>query len=294
MTSFATNATIATLLLASYPLDAARAQDSTIDESRKVDFGIGIPKSFDFQGSIGAAVGVIPDYEGSDSYAATVLPLVDIRQPGFLFLQGASVNPNDGLASMGWNALNFTYSVGSEERLRLSMGPLVRMNRGRDHDDNDALIGLGDIDGSVGIGGFFEASAGPWSADITVVPQDAGYSGNGLLVAFGARYTAQINDRFVVSTGISSSWGDDDYMQGLFGVTSNQAARSGLARFDAEAGFKDVGLQVEASYAIFENWSVEGQVGYQRLLSDAADSPLVDKRGSPDQFRALAGVAYRF
>lgn len=289
-----TTASVAGLLLVACPLDAARAQDTARDGNREVSVGIGIPGSIEFHGSVGAAVVAVPDYEGSDGYAATVLPLIDIRQPGFLFLEGASVNPNDGMASVGWNALNFTYSAGSEEKLRLSLGPLVRYSGGRDQDDNDVLNGLGDIDGSAGVGAFFEASAGPWSADMTAVPQDAGGSGDGILVAFGAKYTAQVNDRFVVSTGISSSWGDDDYMQGFYGVTSSQAISSGLAVFDADSGFKDVGVQLGASYEIAENWLISGQVGYQRLLNDAADSPLVDDNGSPDQVRVLLGAAYRF
>ncbi len=68
----------------------------------------------------------------------------------------------------------------------------------------------------------------------------------------------------------------------------------GLAAFDGGSGFKDVGLQIEASYAVSDNWALNGQAGYQRLLTDAADSPLVDQEGSADQFLALIGVTYRF
>ena len=294
MKLIATTASIAAALLITGPLGAARAQDAAGDGDRTVSLGIGIPDSIDFQGSVGVAAGVVPDYGGSNDYAAAALPLIDIRQPGFLFIEGASVNPNDGLATVGWNALNFTYAAGSEEKFRLSLGPLARYSGGRDQEDNDALNGLGDIDGSVGAGGFLEASAGPWSADVTIVSQDAGDGGDGILVAFGAQYTARVNDGFIVSTGISSSWADDDYMQGFYGVTSGQAAGSGLAPFDADSGLKDVGVQLGASYEMAENWLVSGQVGYQRLLNDAADSPLVDDAGSPHQFRALLGVAYRF
>lgn len=285
---------IAAVIILAYPLEAARAQGAAGNANRNISLGIGIPDSIDFHGIVGVAVGMVPDYEGSNDYAATALPLVDIRQPGFLFLKGASVNPDDGWASAGWNVLNLAYAVGSSEKLRLSVGPLIRYSGGRDEDDNDALAGLGDIDGSVGFGGFLEVSAGPWSMDATVVSQDAGESGDGVLVAFGARYTARVSNGFTVSAGISSSWGDGDYMQGFYGVTSGQSASSGLARFDADAGFKDVGVRFDASYALAENWLINGQVGYRRLLSDAADSPLVDDRGSADQFRALIGVAYRF
>jgi outer membrane scaffolding protein for murein synthesis (MipA/OmpV family) len=83
-------------------------------------------------------------------------------------------------------------------------------------------------------------------------------------------------------------------MQGYYGVTSSQSASSGLAGFNADAGVKDVGVQIGATYELSRRWVIEGQAGYQRLLNDAGDSPIVDASGSRDQFRALLGVAYQF
>ena len=273
---------------------AQEGRDAPIEEERQVSLGLGIPKSLNFHGHAGVAAGLSPDYEGSDSFSAAALPLVDIRQPDFLFLKGASVNPNDGLASIGWNALNFGYSQGAGRKLHISVGPLARYHNGRDEDDNNALSGLGDIDDNIGFGGFIEANAGPWSAGLTAVPQDAGGSEDGLLVAVDTKYTAQLSKQLALTTGVSTSWGDDDYMQGFYGISSNQALRSGLARFNADAGFKDIGAQVRTTYALSSNWMVDGQLGYQRLLNDAAESPIVDTRGSRNQFRALLGVAYQF
>ncbi|NNE83229.1 MAG: MipA/OmpV family protein [Alphaproteobacteria bacterium] len=287
----------ASAFLAIHPAGAAFAQDSgqtRLDGDRQISLGLGIPDSLDFHGYAGLAVGAFPDYEGSDDIAAMALPLADIRQPGFLFLKGASVNPNDGLVSVGWEALNLGISKGSIQKLRMSAGPLVHYSGGRDEDDSDTLRGLGDIDDSVGLGGFIAASGGPWSVDLSVVPQETGDGGGGLLISGGVKHSAQVNDKLAISTGISTSWGDDDYMQGYYGVTSSQSARSGLAGFDADAGVKDVGVQIGATYELSRRWVIEGQAGYQRLLNDAGDSPIVDASGSRDQFRALLGVAYQF
>ena len=46
------------------------------------------------------------------------------------------------------------------------------------------------------------------------------------------------SDKLTISPGLSICWADDDYMQGFFGVTNTQASRSGLRRFENEAGFK--------------------------------------------------------
>lgn len=274
------------------------AQDTTPQSAvgdREVSLGLGIPETFDFHGHIGLAVGAFPDYQGSDDFSAVGLPLVDIRQENFLFIRGASVNPNDGHGSIGWNALNFGYAEHGKRKFSLSLGPMIRFNVGRDEDDNSALSGLGDIDDSIGGGGFIEARAGNWSADVSAASQDAGDAGDGLLVAFRSSYTAQISERLSVAPAVVTSWGDDDYMQGFYGVNSAQAARSGLTQFSAESGFKDVGFQIGTTYSLSENFLINGQIGYQRLLNDAADSPIVDNNnGSRDQFRALLGVAYHF
>lgn len=290
-------AIIAAIFLASLPINAALAQESAGDgnggKDKKINLGIGNPDANDFHGRFGVGAGIAPDYEGSDESGLTVLPLADVTAPGGLFLKGASVNPNDGLASAGLPLLNLDYSEGSRRRLRLSVGPLVRYRGGRDEDDSDTLAGLGDIDPSIEVGGFMEVQAGIWSAEATAA-QDVSNGHDGFLITFGTKAMLPASDNLTISAGLSTSWADGDYTQNFFGVTGGQAVRRGHARFDGNEGFKDLGIQIGASYAVSESWSLDGQLGYQRLLNDAADSPLVDKAGSPDQVRALVGIAYRF
>jgi len=282
-------------LCLSNPVFAQDTPPQTTAGDQEISVGLGIPETIDLQGYIGVALGVSPNYQGSDEVSAVGLPLVDIRQEGFLFIRGASVNPNDGYGSIGWNALNFGYSAGGERKFGLSIGPMIRFNAGRDEGDNSVLNGLGDIDDSVGSGGFIEARAGNWFADVGAVSQDAGDADDGLSVALRSGYTAQISERMSITPTVFSSWGNDDYMQGFYGVNSSQATRSGLAQFNAESGFKDVGIQIGTTYSMSDSFLINGQIGYQRLLGDAADSPIVDNNsGSRDQFRALIGMAYKF
>jgi len=283
---------VATGLMTAQPFHAALADDSP-DNSRRLSLGFGVPEPAAVEGYVGMGAGLFPVYEGADELGATAQPLADIRYPGLFFLKGASVNPNDGQASAGLTVLNLTYAKGSDTKARFSLGPQVRYRSDRDEDDSDALSGMGDVDDSVEVGGFLEASTGPLSAEVSVA-QDVGSGHDGLLVAFGTKYTAPISDRLTVAAGLSTSWADADYTQTYFGISSAQASQSGLAAFDGGSGFKDVGVQIEASYALSDDWAINGQAGYQRLLSDAADSPLVDQEGSADQFLALIGVTYRF
>lgn len=275
--------------------NVAFAQDVSPAGDREVSVGLGVPDSINLKGHIGVAFGAFPDFQGSDDVSAVGLPLVDIRQEEFMFIRGASVNPNDGYGSIGWNALNFGYSRSGERKFGLSVGPMIRFGAGRDEDDNSALSGLGDIGDSAGSGVFIEARAGNWTADISSTSQDAGDAGDGLLVAIRSSYTALINGRFSITPAVFAGWGDDDYMQGFYGVSNAQATRSGLTQFNAGSGFKDVGFQIGTTYSLSENFLINGQVGYQRLLDEAADSPIVDRNDSSrDQYRALFGIAYKF
>ena len=262
---------------------------------RSISAGIGFTDySQPFQAQIGLGIGPLPEHEGSDDYAAAALPLINIRKPGAYFIKGASINTNDGLASAGITLLHFSYSEESTRRMQIVIGPLVRAYAGRDTNDSDVLNGLGDIDQSVDIGGFITFTAGDWLANLSVSPQDVGDDNDGTLATVDIEYTISIKEGLELSTGLSTSWADDDYMQGYFGVTDAQATQSGLSRFDSKSSFKDVGFQVKTSYAVSPRLSLEGQVGYWHLLNDAADSPIVKDVGSADQVRGLIGFLYQF
>ena len=275
------------------------AQDTSLQSNnshREISLGLGVPEAIDFHGHVGVALGTFPDYQGSKDMSIVGMALADVRQDDFLFIQGASVNPNDGYGSVGWSALNFKYGENGAEKFTLSLGPVIRFHRGRDEDDNTALNGIGDIDDSAGSGVFLEANLGNWSADISSISQDVGEAGDGIFVAFRSGYTIKLDDRTSITPGVFTTWGDDDYMQGFFAVNSSQALQTGLPEFEAESGIKDVGLQITTTYSLSKKLLISGQIGYQRLLGDAADSPVLgsSNNGSDNQFRALFGFSFQF
>jgi outer membrane protein len=75
-------------------------------------------------------------------------------------------------------------------------------------------------------------------------------------------------------------------------VSQEDSERSGLPVYDAGAAVKDFritpGLVIHFSY----HWHLGVGLRYQRLLSDAADSPVVDDRGSANQFITGLGLGY--
>ena len=99
--------------------------------------------------------------------------------------------------------------------------------------------------------------------------------------------------RLELSLGPRVHFASDDYLETYLGVTPAQSAASGLPVFDPEGGVKGLGGEAEAKYALTRHWSVAGKAGYERLIGDAADSPIAD-RGSKNQFTAALGLTYRF
>ncbi|MGO4838302.1 MipA/OmpV family protein, partial [Rhizobiaceae sp. 2RAB30] len=95
----------------------------------------------------------------------------------------------------------------------------------------------------------------------------------------------------VIGAGASAVFADDKHMQAYFGVDAQQAARSGLPRYDAEAGLKRADFSVSATYLVDENWMVRGQAQLGILMGDAADSPVVLDKLQPS---AMLAVGYRF
>lgn len=230
---------------------------------------------------IGAGAVYQPDYEGSDDYEISPLPMLMINYRDLVFLRGPT---------LGANA--FTWK-GDRPGNKLQIGPLVRYQFGRDEGDNDALRGMGDIDGSVELGGFINYGLGPWSAGLTVF-QDVSDSHDGLTAKVSAGYRLPLGPKLMLRGEIFSTWADDNYTTTFFGVTAAQSARSGMAQYRPEGGFKDAGIGLDINYSLTENWGLTGRLGYKRMLGDAADSPLVEDRGSANQFSTGLFVNYKF
>jgi outer membrane protein len=227
---------------------------------------------------VGAVAIIQPTFEGSNNYEVIGFPYIlptFSGGPGFFSRFDAK-----GLDDIRFKLI---------ERDGFVAGPLAGYNLGRDEDDDDALDGLGDVDGGVVAGGFVGYRLGPVLFDTSfhnTFGDDGGY-----LIRFGAEVERPLREHMRLTARIGATYADDDYMQNYFGVSAAQSAASGLAAFDAESGFKDVFAEVGLKAQLDANWEARASVRYSRLLGDAADSPIVE---SEDQFTTLLGVAYKF
>lgn len=219
---------------------------------------------------VGAGALISPKYEGSDTFSATPVPMVSAA-----FSNWVIVDPR-GLTAKLYDNHGFGLSARAGYDL------------GRKEGDADQLRGLGNIDAGGVVGATLDYRVGPFSA-FSSVDQILGGS-DGLQAKVGAKAT-HTYDKFSFEAGVSVTWANNSYMESYFGVTPAQSARSGLAVYDAGAGFKRVDLTAAVTYNVTENWLVRGQLGTGYLLGDAADSPIVQDKLQP--FGTLA-VGYKF
>lgn len=238
-------------------IDEAPGYENTKDDEREWAISFGI------------AGGVSPDYEGSSDYEFSFGPNIGASWRDRIFYKGKSLGAN----------------IIKEKNFKV--GPIVSWSSGRDEDDNDKLEGLGDVDSSIEAGGFLAYRMKPMRFRLEI-RQDIDSGHEGALVELSGGTTLPFTKpRVFVSLG--TVWASDDYMQSFFGVDTGQSAASGLKKYNADAGIKEVNLGVTAGYSITPRWRVGGKIEYKRLVGDAADSPIVDDE---DQF--LAGISLTY
>lgn len=226
--------------------------------------------------SVGAGLGLAPDYEGSDDYE--LVPLITARaQREEIFIAFAGT---EAIANV------LPHPV-------FRLGPLLRFRPGRDDVDEGAVDRLADVDMAVELGAFAGFDLAPWQGSVEIARDVAG-AHDGLVIGAKLAYTLALLPALPVTVAAFTTWAGDNYMQTYFGIGPANAARSGLPTFDAESGFKNVGLNVEVRYPVTESWALLGVASYARLLGDAADSPVTDDVGSPNQVFGGVLLAYAF
>jgi outer membrane scaffolding protein for murein synthesis (MipA/OmpV family) len=83
----------------------------------------------------------------------------------------------------------------------------------------------------------------------------------------------------------------DRYMQTYYGISAEQAARTGYPVYEPKAGLRDLALYANLRHDIGHEWTVLAGANTTRLLGPAANSPLTGKKTN---WGLSAGAAWRF
>jgi len=101
-------------------------------------------------------------------------------------------------------------------------------------------------------------------------------------------------DRYLVSIGPRVLFSDARYQRAYFGVDPAASLTSGLPTYRPGGGVHGVAVASSANYALNERWGLFGFARYERLVGDAAKSPIIREFGSRNQLSGGLGLNYTF
>ena len=238
--------------------------------------------------AVGAGLILAPSYLGDDAYQLSAVPNVRITYGDDFFVSVREGVGYNAIRRGGWRAGPIAaYDFGRDED---GGGPFVIAG-----DDSDDLEGLGDIDGTIEIGGFVAYDSRAFKGRIEIRQGVNGHEGliGELSLRTGARLVVA-GQPVIIHVGPEITLVDDAYNETFFGVDGAQSAASGLDVFEAGGGLLAYGLGSSVIVPFTERVSAVAVARYGRLAGDAADSSLVEDRGSPDQASLGVFLSYRF
>lgn len=223
--------------------------------------------------TVGMGLEAQPRYEGSNQNQIYPAPNIDIRYRDLAF------------ASLG-EGIGVNLLRGKLYRAGIALG----FDPGREHNYATRLAGTGNIDPSPTIRAFGQVALLPFILTLDINQDMIG--SQGLQAEFGTYMPVYGSKKLVVFVGPSLTVANRQYMQSYFGITSPHAIpHSEFPTYSAHGGLKSAHFGLVAIYHLNEHWFFDGDLGGERLLGSADNSPIVQDRY---QWVASLGFGYTF
>lgn len=219
-----------------------------------------------------------PSYPGADDIGFLAFPSLSLRRAGTPQRFSA---PDDGVS--------FSFMDDSAFRI----GVVGRFQGGRYLSDDRRLFGLNKVDWAVEPGLFIEY----WPVAFLRARAELrrGFGGHeGFVADLGLDWVQRFG-AVTASIGPRLALGDGEFTRTYFGVTPLEAVLNGrVTPYRPSGGVTSVGATAALSYDWSEAWSATAHVSYKRLVGDAANSPIVKRFGSENQFGFGLSLSYSF
>ncbi|HET9811358.1 MAG TPA: MipA/OmpV family protein [Sphingomicrobium sp.] len=218
-------------------------------------------------------------------------------RPEFIGADGMEVAPlwdldfARGTNEFGFEAPDYSFGIPIVSTDGFSFGPAANLASGRKNSDVDVPVGK--VATTIEAGAFA-------SFDLTEslhlrAELLKGINGHqGLVGEIGADQVWRDGDRYVISIGPRVLFSNARYQRAYFGVTPAAALESGLPAYRPGAGIHGVAVASGMSYQFNPRWGLFGYARYERLVGDAAKSPIVREFGSRNQLSGGIGLNYTF
>jgi MipA family protein len=157
------------------------------------------------------------------------------------------------------------------------------------HEPIPRLLGMGKIKAAAELGVFGNFTLAGASINAMLL-KGAARGHGGVHGDLGAALPFQLGGlQWALSPGVR--FGNATYNRAYFGVNAVQSLNSGLKIYAPRAGVYAVGLSLGSQYEINKHWALQSMLGAERLVGDAAKSPIVQRRIQP---MASMQVVYTF
>lgn len=227
----------------------------------------------------GAAIGFVaslgPEYAGSNRASANLQPGFALRwgRMSFASRSAFAVRSSDPGATGGLRV-----ELARSDRFRAGLS--LRADSGRQESSSDRLVGMGDVRGT--LRARLSASYrldDRWRLGSALMV-DALRRGTGAVVDISLGRDQRLTDRTSLGYAVALSGGDSNYMQAYFGVTPEQAQRSGYAVYEPGWGVRGISVSIGARTEVAPQWAVFYGASASHLVGAAARSPLTaDRKG---------------
>ena len=241
--------------------------------------------------TLGAGVGIVPDYEGSDDYRIIPVAAVRGQYSGISFSTRGTYLYVDAIPRSG----NFEFDA----------GPIVgaRINKRR-HIEDDVVELLPKTKTAIEVGGFAGISShgltNPYdtlSFRLDVL-HDFGNAHESTVLSPNIEFSTPLSRTTYVGAQLGAEFVSNKFADYYYSVTPADSLATGgiLPVYDADGGIKNwkIGLLLNQSLSgdLLHGLSIFGFGQYSHLMSDFKDAPIVDDRGSAGQWLGAAGLAY--
>ncbi|HEY8592205.1 MAG TPA: MipA/OmpV family protein [Sphingomicrobium sp.] len=230
----------------------------------------------DIRVRVGAGAQLRPDFVGSDKMEVGPLWDVDIDR---------------GSNEFGFEAPDYRFGIPVVSTGGFKFGPAASLSNARK--DSDVGAPLGKVKRTFEAGAFasYEINRSLHLRGELV----KGLGGHeGLVGQIGADHVWRDGDKYVFSVGPRLLFSDKKYQRAYFGVTPVAALASGLPAYQPGGGVHGVAMASGLSLQFNPRWGMFGFARYERLVGDAAKSPIVRELGSRNQVSVGAGLNYTF
>jgi outer membrane protein len=227
--------------------------------------------------TIGLGAQAFPQYPGANSYSIYPMPILGLRREGRP-MPFMAHDQGVGFGLLGADSI-------------VNFGPAVQLRARRRQDDVGAPVG--NVGYTIEAGGFVELF--PAHAFRLRGELRQGIGGHrGLVGDLGADLIIRDTDTYIFSVGPRARWGDGDFNRAYFGIGPAASVASGIPVYTPRSGFYALGGMAGLTYKLGPHWGMRSYLGYDRLIRDAAASPIVRRFGSRDQFSGGAGLFLEF